>query len=502
MRKDQTPSFITEVKLQVNQDQERTLLVRLDCARQIYNAVLGESLRRLATMKASEPYKAAALLSRLVDEKPNPERKALFQEARNLADLKEYSLHAYVTNIKHSWLGEHLDINTVQKVASRAFKAVNDHLVNPRQRGKPRFKGKGQFDSVEGKSNQQGIRWNNGAVHWAALELKATIDETDPVLMHGLQSPIKYVRIVRRKLRDHFRWFAQLVCEGAPYPKPQNKIGQGVVGLDIGPSTIAIVSEQTAELKTFCDKLKKRQKYIRRMQRKQDRSRRTTNPQNYNANRTVKQGAKRWHKSKRYNKVSAALSEANRKQAEHRKSLHGQLVNEVLALGNTVKLEKLSYKAFQKIFGRSVSFRAPGTFVSLLRRKAVNAGGVIYEFDPRPTRLSQTCVCGALEKKPLSQRWHDCQCGVHIQRDIFSAWLASHVEDGKLNAGQVLADWPNAENRLRTALGVTQLASNKVRPVQGSSPLSELSAFSSQSASESLRFEQLPLFPLNELARC
>lgn len=478
-----TPSFITEIPLKVNQDQERTLLVRLDTARQMYNAVLGEALRRLDLVRDSAIYKEAKKLPRLIKDKPNPERKAKFQAAREQSEFKEYSLHAYAGQIKQSWLGDHLDINTVQKIASRAFKAVSDYAFG--KQGKPRFKGKGQFDSIEGKSNKQGVLWRNGAVCWSGLELQAIIDQSDPVIMHGLQSTIKYVRIVRRKFWDHNRFFVQLICEGLPYPKPQNPIGVGVVGLDIGPSTIAIVSEQTAELKTFCDKLVKRKKYIRRLQRKMDRSRRATNPDNYNENGTVKKGKRKWNKSNRYQKVRVQKAESERKQAAHRKSLHGELVNEVISLGNTVKLEKLSYKAFQKMFGRSVAFRAPGMFVQLLRNKAVNAGCTTVEFDPRPTRLSQTCVCGAIEKKPLSQRWHDCDCGVLVQRDIFSAWLACHIEDGRLNAGAVITDWPNVENRLRTALGVKQLASGKVRPAHDLDRQSESYAFSDLYVGES-----------------
>jgi len=49
----------------------------------------------------------------------------------------------------------------------------------------------------------------------------------------------------------------------------------------------------------------------------------------------------------------------------YRKSLHGQLANHVFSLGNVVKLEKLSYRAFQKMWGRSVGPRAPGKFVSI-----------------------------------------------------------------------------------------------------------------------------------------
>ncbi|MHB8254813.1 MAG: transposase family protein, partial [Acidiferrobacter sp.] len=35
--------------------------------------------------------------------------------------------------------------------------------------------------------------------------------------------------------------------------------------------------------------------------------------------------------------------------------------------------------------------------------------------------------CGAVVKKPLSKRWHECSCGVCAQRDLYSAYLALHV---------------------------------------------------------------------------
>src|SRR5258706_14047885 len=38
-----TPSFVCEVPLRVSRTQERTLLARLEAARQVYNACLGEA---------------------------------------------------------------------------------------------------------------------------------------------------------------------------------------------------------------------------------------------------------------------------------------------------------------------------------------------------------------------------------------------------------------------------------------------------------------------------
>lgn len=66
---------------------------------------------------------------------------------------------------------------------------------------KVRFKQKGQFASLEGKTNKQGIRWTGNAVEWSTLKLKAIITN-DPVILHGLSSKIKYVRLVRRILNQ------------------------------------------------------------------------------------------------------------------------------------------------------------------------------------------------------------------------------------------------------------------------------------------------------------
>jgi len=256
------------------------------------------------------------------------------------------------------------------------------------------------------------------------------------VLWHGLAAPVKYVRIVRRKLNGKDRFYVQLVCEGVPYQKPRNTIGQGLVGIDIGPSTIAMVAPtiQHAELKLFCQELNQDQKKIRRWQRKQDRQRRANNPGNYHADGMVLKGSRQWHKSLAYQDTQRKLTETNRKLAEHRESLHGQMVNQIVSMGNDIRMEKLSYHAFQRRYGRSVGMRAPGKFVNRLKRKAVSAGVSVTEFPTRTTRLSHVCLCGSVKKKPLSERWHICECGVQAQRDLFSDLLASCVEGDQLNA--------------------------------------------------------------------
>jgi len=457
-----TLTFVCELPLKVTPADEGVLLSRLDSARQMYNACLGEAMRRVRLIRQSKDFQRARSL------KPNnPERKVLFKRARERYDFSEYALHSYSTKLRHSWIGDHIDSNSAQKLATRAYKAVEKVLFG--QAKSVRFKGKNQMDSVEGKSNKSGIRWKGDFLEWSGLKLSALITTNDPVILHGLNSKVKYVRLVRRKVSGLNRFFAQLVCEGKPDLKPKNTLGVGVVGLDLGPSTIATVSDKEAQLKEFASALEFEVAKLRRLQRMMDRSRRVNNPDNFNPNGTVKKGYHRWNSSNSYIKVRNSKANLERKLAAHRKSLHGKLVNDILRAGDVIKLEKLSSKAFQKLYGKSVGRRAPGMFVSHLKSKAERAGGQVVEIPTYSTKLSQTCQCGRVKKKKLSERIHQCECGVIAQRDLYSALLAKHIEPDTfvLQVSQLLKDWQSAELRLwaawRTATD-TQPATGRIHP--------------------------------------
>ncbi len=419
---------------------------RLEAARQMYNAVLSEAMKRVKLIRQSKDFNKARSLKA-----SNPERKVLFKRARERYDFSDYAIQAYGTRIRHSWIADHIDAHTGQKIATRAFNAAEKVLVGKAK--KVRFKSKNQFDSVEGKSNAAGIRWKGDRVEWSGIKLPAFLTSNDPVIVHGLNSKVKFVRLVRRKINGRNRFYAQLVCQGKPFIKPKNYLGTGDVGIDIGPSTIAVVSDSEAKLQQFASELEFETARIRRLQRKMDRSRRATNPDNFNSNGTVHRGCKQWNKSKTYLKTQNAKANLERKLAAHRKSLHGELVNAILRAGDTFKLEKLSYKAFQKLFGKSVGKRAPGMFVFHLKSKAERAGSQVIEIPTHCTKLSQTCQCGRVKKKNLNLRVHQCECGVIAQRDLYSALLAKYISPDTfvLQVSQLLKDWQSAEQRLWAA---------------------------------------------------
>ena len=64
MAKVKTDSFIVEIPLVVAPAEEKRLLARLEAARQVYNACLGESLKCLALLRQSKAYRAAHRLAK------------------------------------------------------------------------------------------------------------------------------------------------------------------------------------------------------------------------------------------------------------------------------------------------------------------------------------------------------------------------------------------------------------------------------------------------------
>jgi len=305
-----------------------------------------------------------------------------------------------------------------------------------------RFRNRGRgLSSLEGKRNNTGLRFvlqppkegNQGWLVWGQDRIPAIIDWHDPVIIYGLSHRIKYARLLRRKASSPkaqgadaqgYRYYVQLALEGIPYQKPKNRPATAVVGLDLGPSTLAVVPRQgEARLLPLCEELRPDARKKRRLERKLDRQRRANNPHNYDEKGRLKthgKGRLAWKKSKGYLATSRRLAHQERKLAAHRKSLHGRLVNEIVAMGNDIRIEKISYQGWQKLFGRSVGLRAPGMLIEHLRRTVANTGGALHEVPTRTTKLSQYCHgCRTYAKKPHAPRWHQCPCGIGpVQRDL------------------------------------------------------------------------------------
>ncbi len=470
--KTKTPTFLLELPLLADAGQAARVRAHLEVGREFYNAVLSAGQRRLRRMRADPAWQGAHAIPRTQKE----ERRAAFAALRERYGFSEYAFHELARKLHVAWLAEHLDAVLAQTLATRAYRALNRVCLGKARRVRFKSRGRG-LDSIENKRNDTGMRFvietqgqrrPQGYLLCHDDRLPALIDWDDPVVAHGLAHEIKYARLVRRRAsspRAHGadsegkRYVVQLVLKGLPHHKPKHTVGTDTVGLDLGPASLAIVPRQAAaNLVPLCAELRPDARAIRRLQRKMERQRRAANPEHYDERGRPKKrakGAPRWKESRSYQASRRRKATRERKLAAHRKSLHGRLAHQIVAVGHTIVTEKISYRGWQKRYGKSVGRCAPGMLIDHLKRTVVSTGGTLHEVPTRSTKLSQYCHgCGRVVKKPLWQRWHQCACGIGpVQRDLYSAFLAAFLDpaDPNPSCARYAVYWEGAEARLVAA---------------------------------------------------
>lgn len=439
MKRAKTPSFVLELELIVNSNEQALLAKKLNIARQIYNACLGEALKRLHKVQHDKRYRL------LLEQAKSKERTTKLKAIEDAYGYTEYGLHDWITGPRDHFHGAVGSLEA-QKLATRAFQAVEK--LHYHQAKRVNFVPNGELISVENKSNTTGLRWKDGRVIWGNLNLGVRTKKNDHYAAEALTHRVKYIRIVPKLIRGKQRFYVNLILEG--YPPSKNRQAGPVdqrVGIDPGVSTMAIVSEGHVELTELAPGIQMDDRKRRRIQRAMDRSRRATNPGNYNPNGTIRKGRKVWIYSNRYRKLAAKERDLHRKLAVKRKLAHEQLANRIIVLGLDVRTEDMQYRALQrrakktslnkqnsklrkkKRFGKTLANRAPAAFLTILERKLRYYGAQLKKIDTAAVKASQfDHTTGRCTKKELGVRWSIIG-GRKIQRDLYSAFLIANTAE-------------------------------------------------------------------------
>lgn len=446
MAKSNTSSYVVTYELAFDNDNPSSVLDKLEkIAKAIYNDCLNECLKRYHKLIHDKKYQEL-----LKEYKTSNNKNELNKQLNDIAlsyGYSEYDMHKYVKK-PYEYFNKKLGSQECQKIATRAFKAIEK--LRYHQADKVAFKNKYDSFSIEGKSSTSKLHYCDDvlAISYGNYKFKLKIKRNDIYAQTALLDEVKYVRIYPQHIRNKKRWFVHLIFKGTP-PSKNRQYGDNfkVQGIDIGTSTIAIVSNEKANLKELAPNCKENENKIKVYQRKLDCSRKATNPNNYNEDGTITKGRHNWYKSKSYLNTQSKLKDEYRKLSVKRKQAHEILANQIIAESLDIRVEEMNFKGLQKRskkttvdkngkinskkrYGKTIKNRAPSMFLSILDRKLKYYNLELKKINTYKVKASQyNPIDRTYKKKQLKDRLIELNEGIIVQRDLLSAYIIAHTND-------------------------------------------------------------------------
>ena len=475
MNRTVTESYCITFEVKVNPSDLPEIDRRVECARQVYNTILGHCLTLWRAVHGLPEWRRALRELQALNRKANltsdekQRQKELRRQLKSIEQaqgLSEYAMHAFALTVTRHF-GNPLGAHELQKAATFAWRTFERYRFGNSK--KVRFKRRGDPITVESKSNVTGLRLKGDKVLWGSkyartLEFPLIVKRNDTYAQQTFLDKTKFIRFFERTIRGKRRFFIQAVKEGTPPPK-KRQYGEGkpAIGIDLSPSTLVAYSPEKAVIEELAKSCEDIEASLRRVNRAINRSYRATNSESYNENGTFKKGC-RLVPSKRCQKLQAKRKELFRKQAAVRKQSHEKAANDLIARSTDIKVEDTAVTSWtarakettvnrkngktrsKKRFGKTVARRAPAMLLAIIDRKLKYRGYALKRIVSRRVKASQyDHSTGQYRKKRLCDRW--CVIDSHrVQRDLYSAFLISHVTGKNLDTIDRKAccdDWMN-----------------------------------------------------------
>lgn len=445
MRKSTTSSFCLTLRLLPNKDDKAELKKRFCMGAHLYNICVKEALKRLNKLLKDREFQALIRKTKKTDD--DKKKLETLREKYNL--VGRYSLEPYLNRGRKKF-EKHIDSDTCAKIAQTVWCSVEAFLFKDGEH--VHFKRINRFTSMECKTNKFGIIFRNGNVKWKGLCIPVRVKDKDFYAKQCIQNNrVKYCRIKRRWHKHEWRYYVDLVMEGLP-PVKERRMGKGRVGIDIGTSTIAAVSEANMVFKELNDGIESIDAEIRRLNRKLDRQRRANNPNNYNPNGTIKRDTKIfhkvWKKSKRQKLTEDKIREHYAKRSAKLSQFQDNLANEIISMGDEIIIETMNFQVLQKRakktekskktgkykkkkrFGKSISVHAPSSLIKKIKIRLAYYKGSLIEVDTYKMKASQTNhITGEYMSSDLKNHWKELTPGLFVQRDLYSAFLLFNAKN-------------------------------------------------------------------------
>ena len=497
----QTPSYVVSTKVPLPESIAKRLEKSLRISNSAYNEALSFGLKRFEALKQNSQYQdllearrpVAAKLAAL--KKAKKKDKALSKQVKEYNDalfelrkaysLTEFELQKYLAQQRRKPGSPYQQFNAgeIQVIASQAYKTLEKVLFYQIKPHKVRFRSKFDLDvSFRNRVNTTGTRlepsnrkdvayrlYIHKASTFVDIPVKAFNKYQQTSLMRS--EKIKYVQIIRKTIRGKKVYYLQIVCQG--FPPSKDTKGEGVVGIDPGISTVAFASPSEMALVDLVPAaITQKEKLLKQLDQRIERSRRVNNPECYDERGKIKKGARFKRPSNRQMRLRNRRRKAYRSLSEERKKLQGQLVSRIVSQASCIRVEELGVKGLQKRsrdirinpktnrpyskkrYGKAIFRAAPSSFRTALETRAFQLGIEFEVISPKDVKPSQyNHITQTFEKKSLSTRVYDLSDEyTGVQRDLYSAFLIGHIENGHYQQEQLNQDFPDFYQQMKDVL--------------------------------------------------
>ena len=444
-----TDSFTLTLRLDVNKNQTDILDKHFSVGCHLYNIGVKEAKKRLNKLYKDKGYQTI-IKAYAKNKKFIADQKSQLSSIRDKYNLTgQYSFEKYLNKGRQKY-SCYIDADTCAVIANTVWKSVESNIFGNGE--DIYFKKNKDFNSLASKSNKQGIIYRYKRIKWIGLDIPVIIQKNDNYAIECLDNHrIKFCRIKRKWHKHNYRYYAELVFEGIP-PQKNRKYGNGRVGIDIGTSTIAAVSNKGVMLKELNDGVDSIDKEIAKLNRKADRQRRANNPDNYNPDGTIRRKSKtfkrKWIISSKQKITYDKLKELNRIRSDKLKQFQNELANEIVSMGNDIVIEAMNIQGLQKRsknteisdktkrykkkkrFGKSIQIHAPAALIQKVKRRVQYCKGTFTEINTFKVKASQfNHITGEYMSSELNKRWKELITGTKVQRDLYSAFLLYNALD-------------------------------------------------------------------------
>jgi putative transposase len=319
-------------------------------------------------------------------------------------------------------------LQDVLRRVDKAFKGFFSRVKQGIKAGYPRFLRKGRYAS---------FTFPQGG--WSIKNDKLTLSKIDILKVKLHREVIGQVKICTIKREGH-KWFVVFSVE-YEFDCPETHAGPSV-GIDVGLEYFASLSDETQiENPRY---YRKAEKHLAKCQRKAAKVRNL--PKN----------------DPRKIKAKYALTKAYNKAANQRKDFLHKLSTKIAKFYRVVCVENIkpanlfrrpkpkpdeatgqflpNNAATKSGLNKSIADAGWSTFIAMLDYKVAYTGSQLVKVSPAYT--SQICPnpeCGRIKPKDLSERWHICECGVRMPRDIASAKVILRIGLDSLGSQSVNA---------------------------------------------------------------